>query len=256
MNLGVNARDAMAGSGQLFFGANNVTVDEALALSNPGAHVGPHVRLTVSDTGGGIPPELLDRIFDPFFTTKVAGKGTGLGLSTVLGIVKGHGGFLQVHSELGRGSEFSLYFPAVMAQTEMPAGRPVVAAPPPGRGETILVIDDERAMREISRSFLESQGFHVLVAETGAVGLALYHDHRDAIRVVLTDMMLPGMQGAEVIRELRALNADVRVVAMSGADGEQSGVSKESGRLVFLAKPMSGDELVCAIRTVLAVPGS
>ena len=255
MNLGVNARDAMAGSGQLRIGASNVTVDAALAQANPGAHPGPHVRVAVSDTGSGIPPELLQRIFDPFFTTKVAGKGTGLGLSTMLGILKGHGGFLQVHSEPGRGTEFSLYFPAVLEQTATPTGA-LPTPPPSGRGETILVIDDENAMREIARTLLEAQGYRVLTAENGTTGLALYREHRATVSVVLIDLMLSGIQGAEVIKELRTLNPDVRVVAMSGVGGEEPGVGEESGRLIFLAKPMTGDDLIRAVQTAIVAPAT
>lgn len=253
MNLGVNARDAMPGGGRLHFAARNLMVDDKLAQANPGAHPGPHVLITVTDSGSGIPPELIDRIFDPFFTTKVAGKGTGLGLSTVMGIVNGHGGFLQVKSELGRGTEFRIYFPAVVAKAAARAGV-VKPRPPRGQGETILVIDDEANVREITSAILRAYGYRVLAASNGPDGLALYREHRAEVRAVLTDMMMPAMQGEEVIRELRLLTPDVRVVAMSGVLLERTGVIETPGPLAFLAKPMTADELVRAIQSVLVNP--
>lgn len=254
MNLGVNARDAMPAGGRLRIGARNVTVNDLLAQSNPGARPGPHVLITVTDSGGGIPPELINRIFDPFFTTKVAGKGTGLGLSTVLGIIKGHGGFLQVQSKTGEGTEFSLYFPAVVAKREASAAsvKPLVVH---GNGETVLVIDDEPSVRDVVRALLKIYGYTPLMASDGPSGLALYREHRDQIKVVLTDMMMPGMQGVDVIRELRQLNPEVRIVAMSGVVSESTEITEEPGRLGFLPKPMTGAELIGALQRVLPVSG-
>lgn len=254
MNLCVNARDAMVGGGQLRIAARNISVSDALAQSNPGAHPGPHVLLTVADSGSGIPRELIDRIFDPFFTTKVAGKGTGLGLSTVMGIVKAHGGFLQVQSEMGRGTEFSLFFPSVAGTVET-AVVEAKAELPRGHGETVLVIDDEPAVREVVRSLLKIYGYAPLVAEDGASGIALFRERQPDVSVVVTDMMMPGIQGPEVIRELRAINPDVRVVAMSGVISERGEISEDPGRLVFLAKPMTGAELLGAVQRVIRSPG-
>ncbi|MDI1335806.1 MAG: response regulator [Lacunisphaera sp.] len=251
MNLGVNARDAMPQGGRLQFRARNVVVDGSLAQAHPGAQPGPHVLITVADTGSGIPPEWLNRIFDPFFTTKVAGKGTGLGLSTVLGIVKSHGGFLQVESELGRGTEFSLYLPAVQVRAAPPTV-PVPVAPPRGGGETILVIDDESGVRKIIQALLGARGYRVLVADSGPAGLSVYQQHQGSVRVVVTDIMMPGMQGTELIRQLKALDPEVRIVAVSGVIGEKTAVTEEPGRLVFLPKPMTGTALVLAIQSVLA----
>ncbi|HEY4247320.1 MAG TPA: response regulator [Lacunisphaera sp.] len=250
MNLCVNARDAMAGGGRLRIAAQNVSVSEALALSNPGAHPGPHVLLTVADSGSGIPRELIDRIFDPFFTTKVAGKGTGLGLSTVMGIMKAHGGFLQVQSELGRGTEFSLFFPSVAGTVETAVAE-TKAELPRGHGEMVLVIDDEPAVREVVRSLLKIYGYAPVVAEDGASGIALFREQQPNVGVVVTDMMMPGIQGPEVIRELRSINPDVRVVAMSGVISERGEVSEDPGRLIFLAKPMTGAELLGAVQRVI-----
>ncbi len=250
MNLCVNARDAMPKGGKLRIGARNVTVDESVAHSNPGAHAGPHVLLSVSDTGTGIPRELIDRIFDPFFTTKVAGKGTGLGLSTVQGIVRAHGGFLQVESVLGRGTEFNLYFPAVISKPSAPVIESK-ANMPRGQGETILVIDDEPSVRDVVKSLLKIYGYSPLVANDGVSGLAIYREQQARIRVVITDMMMPGMQGPEVVRGLRALNPEIRVVAMSGVVSERSEITEEPGKLVFLPKPMTGAELLGALQRVM-----
>ncbi len=195
MNLGVNGRDAMPRGGRLCISARNVTVSEALAKSNPGARSGPHVLITVMDTGSGIPPELINRIFDPFFTIKVAGKGTGLGLSTAMGIMKGHGGFLQVQSEAGRGTEFSLYFPAVLTEAEGVVSTGVTDLPR-GHGETVLVIDDGPAVRAVVHALLKAHGYNSLMAADGPSGLVLFREHQSIVKAVITDMMMPGIQGA------------------------------------------------------------
>jgi PAS domain S-box-containing protein len=250
MNLGVNARDAMPNGGQLLIKAANCPVDDNLAQANPGAQTGPHVLITVTDTGTGIPPELLHRIFDPFFTTKAAGKGTGLGLSTVLGIVKSHGGFMQVQSELGRGTEVRIYLPATVSQAESPTS-PADEPPVRGHGEIVLVIDDESAVREITGTLLEEHGYHVLLAENGSEGLAQFRQHQAEVSVVITDMMMPGMQGAEVIQELRLLKPGVGIVAMSGVLREGSKLTEESDRLIILRKPMTAQDLMRALLRLL-----
>ncbi|HVW20602.1 MAG TPA: response regulator [Opitutaceae bacterium] len=248
MNLCVNARDAMPGGGTLAVRAHNLQVDEALARAN-GAQPGPYVAISVADTGSGIPPEIIERIFDPFFTTKAAGKGTGLGLSTVLGIVRSHGGFLQVQSEVGRGTEFRLFFPAVEASAapEVKAE----AALPRGRGETVLLIEDEEGVRKIVRALLESRGYKVIAASDGATGVALYRDHRAEVDVVLTDMMMPGLQGKQVVASLREINPVVKIVVMSGVLGDSDGLEEQPGQLTFLQKPMTADQLLKAFRRVL-----
>jgi len=247
MNLGVNARDAISGNGTLRIAAANCRVSAEQARANQGAQPGPYVRVTVSDTGCGIPPEVIDRIFDPFFTTKAAGKGTGLGLSTVQGIVKSHGGFLEVQSELGRGTEFRIYFPATQP---CPSPRP-----PPlgsrarlqGAGETLLLIEDDPGVRAVMGLLLTSGGFRILSAENGTAGLELYRQYRPLIAAVLTDLMMPGLQGGDVIRALRQINPEVRVIAMSGVLIAGAEIVEEPGRLVFMAKPMSADDLVAAL---------
>ncbi|HVU17867.1 MAG TPA: PAS domain S-box protein [Candidatus Didemnitutus sp.] len=252
MNLGVNARDAMPEGGRLRIAAANTVVDEGMIRAHPGARTGPHVLLTVSDTGTGIPPHVLERIFDPFFTTKPAGKGTGLGLSTVIGIVRADGGFLDVSSRVGEGTEFRLYFPAV---SETAAAETTVIGPAPAKagGETILVIDDEESIRAIAEALLMAAGYRVLLAADGPAGVALFREKPSRISAVLTDIMLPGMQGAELVGELRSIDPDVRVVAMSGIVGETSGLKEEPGRLKFLQKPMTGLEVIRALQSVRPV---
>lgn len=251
MNLGVNARDAMSGSGLLKFRARNVAIDAPLAQATPGARPGAHVLITVTDNGSGIPPEVIDRVFDPFFTTKAPGKGTGLGLSTVLGIMKGHGGFLQVESAVGLGTEFLLYFPAgTGAKTPlMPTKSDAPATS--GHGEFILLIDDEDGIREVLKALLEAHGYQVRTAPDGTKGLAIYREHSQEIALVLTDMMMPGIQGPAVIQQVRQINPDARVIAMSGISDENSRQSAIRDRTGFLAKPMTGEELLRAVREAL-----
>ncbi|HRE82308.1 MAG TPA: response regulator [Opitutaceae bacterium] len=251
MNLGVNARDAMNGSGVLKVRTRNVLVDTQLAQATPGAKTGPHVLVSVGDNGSGIPPEVINRIFDPFFTTKAAGKGTGLGLSTVLGIVKAHGGFLQVESAPGLGTEFLLYFPAASSRTAPAVPRQLPQTALKGGGESILLIDDEEGVREILQALLMAHGYQVRVASDGAEGLALYRKHRDEIDLVLTDMMMPGMQGTGVLHEIRRLNPTARLIAMSGISDESSRSAAAKEQTFFLAKPMTGEELLRAVREAL-----
>lgn len=250
MNLGINARDAMPDGGRLLFRALNVQVGESQARAHPGIEPGLFVLIAVEDTGTGIPPDIIERIFDPFFTTKGAGKGSGLGLSTVLGIVKSHGGFMEVDSELGRGTQFNLYFPAVTATAlSRPAETPV--APPRGEGETILVIDDEADVREVVQALLETSGYKVVLAADGMSGLALYGKERAKIAAVITDMMMPAMQGPQVLKELQRLNPDVKVVAMSGVLGNNSNIREVPGRVLLLQKPMTGVTLLQTVHRLL-----
>ncbi|MBI5383915.1 MAG: response regulator [Verrucomicrobia bacterium] len=250
MNLCVNARDAMPQGGLLTLAAENVRLDDASARRIPNAKFGPYVLWRVADTGTGIPPEIIDRIFDPFFTTKEVGKGTGLGLSTVLGIVRGHSGCLQVESQPGQGTQFSLYLPALEAPEPNPIKRP--APPPPGRGELILVVDDEESVRTATGKLLEKHGYRVLSAAGGTQAVELFQQHQAEMGAVLTDLMMPQMDGVALVRVLRRLEPRVKVLATSGlaVDPLLSAV-REAGVSVFLRKPCDAFTLLEKVRTVL-----
>lgn len=249
MNLAVNARDAMVNGGTLSIAAENLVIDENYTQMNLDAQVGPYVVITISDTGTGIPRALLDRIFEPFFTTKELGKGTGLGLSTVHGIIKKHGGFINVCSEVGRGTQFKVYLPAVQ-QTE--TQQAVEVELPPGRGELILVVDDEVAIRDVTKAALETYGYKVLVANDGIEAIAQYVQHKKEISVVLMDMMMPSMDGLKTIPILKKLNPLVNIIAVSGlASNERVGVAMDAGVKAFVAKPYTAQELLRTLHSVL-----
>lgn len=213
---------------------------------------GPHVMLSVTDQGTGIPPALLNKIFDPFFSTKEQGKGTGLGLATVSTIVRSHGGFLKVYSEEGRGTTFRLYFPA---EREGAADHAThnAHAPPRGRGELILVVDDEAAVRSVTEQTLTSFGYRVALASSGAEALSFYAEHGKEVALVLTDIMMPIMDGLQMIRILVKMNPRIRIIASSGLEDEQRALASAGGVGVkhFLAKPFSTDRLLRTIRNTL-----
>jgi PAS domain S-box-containing protein len=237
MNLVINARDAMPHGGTLSIEAERVEVDATELSGQPQAVPGPHVLIAISDTGAGIPPELLERVFEPFFTTKETGKGTGLGLSTVLGIVKSHSGFVRVESELERGTSFAVYLPARAEDSPRELASAPRAEPPRGRGELVLLVDDEALILAIAHKSLEAFGYRVLTASDGAQALRLYVEHQHDVAVVLTDMGMPVMDGAGLARELQKLNPNVRVIAMSGLD--LGGTLARAGIQHFLPKPFT-----------------
>ena len=251
LNLCINARDAMPGGGTLTLSASNMLLDEHFAGMNIDARPGPHVIIQVEDTGTGMPPELIDRIFEPFFTTKEPGKGTGLGLSTTLAIVKSHGGLVRVHSEAGVGTQFRVYLPA---QATIAASNDAAAEMdlPLGNGELVMVVDDEAAVRAITRETLEAFGYRVLLAADGIEASALYALHEDDVSVVLTDMMMPIMDGTATIHVLKSLNPKVRIIAASGlnADGMQDKAAR-AGASHFLPKPYTAQTLLTALGGVL-----
>jgi two-component system cell cycle sensor histidine kinase/response regulator CckA len=253
MNLCVNARDAMPQGGTLSLSAENVSLDERAARSNPKARPGPYVLIKVSDTGTGIPPEVMDRMFDPFFTTKGLGHGTGLGLSTTLSIVESHGGFVDVYSEVDHGTAFNVFLPALPAGSAERAAAAAETAPP-GSGELVLVVDDEPSILEITRETLEDNGYRVLTAPNGRAALAAYDRHRGEVRVVLTDMSMPLMDGAATIKALLALDPDARIIACSGLRSDP-GAEQVKGLKVkaFLTKPYTASTLLATLQKVLAV---
>ena len=251
MNLCVNARDAMPEGGSISIQAENVFVDENYARMHIEAKAGRFVMITVSDTGPGMSSEIQSRIFEPFFTTKEMTKGTGLGLSTALTIVKSHGGFINVYSELHRGSRFSVYLPAIDTAEATEAGA-LQTDLPLGKGELVLVIDDEESIREITRSTLETFGYNVLTANDGTEALAIYADKKNEIAVVLTDMVMPFMDGPATIRALQRMNPRVRIIAASGLGaGQRAGEGVLEGVSVFLNKPYTAEKLLKTLAQVL-----
>jgi CheY-like chemotaxis protein len=245
MNLCVNARDAMPEGGNLQIIAQNFMVDEQYARMHIDAKVGAYVVVTVADTGMGIPPEIIHRVFDPFFTTKEVGKGTGLGLSAVLGIVKSHGGFIDVQSEVNKGSVFKVFLPAIESPTQETDDDLELLT---GEQELILVVDDEAAITEITKTTLETYNYRVLTASDGIEAIALYAEYKDEIAGVLMDIMMPTMDGTTIIPLLRRLNPNVYVLAMSGLNSTEvvSQVQK-LGFQGFLSKPFTTKELLWAL---------
>jgi PAS domain S-box-containing protein len=246
MNLCVNARDAMPHGGTLTVSAQFSDLSQADMSIHPLAKPGAYVAVSVSDTGHGIPRELVDRIFEPFFTTKESGKGTGLGLSTVAGIAKSHGGFVTVYSETGRGSLFKVYFPVgTTAPAETINGS--ATEMPIGRQQLVLIVDDEHAIRQSIAQTLERNGYRVLTSSDGRDALTLFLQYRSSIRLLVTDVMMPRMGGLGLIRSVRALEPKLHIVAMSGLNDEDRRTElAELGVSTVLAKPCSPRELLDA----------
>lgn len=214
LNLAINARDAMPHGGNLTLSVENFDVDDHYASMTPGAKAGPHVMMQVSDTGTGIPRHVIDKIFDPFFTTKGVGLGTGLGLSTALGIVKSHEGFMHVYSEAGHTS-FKVFLPAAQGDDFSPEA-PSPVDIPTGKGQMILVVDDELGIREVAQAVLVKHGYKVLVAEDGPAALALLARYSSEIQVMLTDMVMPFMDGLTLVRTVRKMEPDIKVILSTG----------------------------------------
>jgi two-component system, cell cycle sensor histidine kinase and response regulator CckA len=250
MNLAVNARDAMPNGGVLNLEAQNVCIDEAFARMNLEAHPGTYVMITVADNGMGIPAELVERIFEPFFTTKAVGKGTGLGLSTSLGIVKNHGGFVEVCSDVDQGAQFKVYLPTMADEVLPIAPAPMVLR---GNNELILIVEDETAIQQVTSTALIDNHYRTLIASDGIEAIALYAERKQEIALVLMDIMMPSLDGLSAIRALQKLNPAVKVVAMSGL-ATHSQVTEASGDAVkaFLAKPYTMSELLDTLHQVLA----
>jgi hypothetical protein len=240
----------MPNGGSLSVCAENLFVDENYARMNLDARVGSYVVVTVVDTGTGIPAKVLERIFDPFFTTKEIGKGTGLGLSTAMGIVKSHGGFINVSSTVGR-TQFQVFLPAVEATATMPA--PDLEMPK-GHGELILVVDDEASIREITQTTLEAHGYKVSAVSDGIEAIAHYAQHKKEISLVVMDWMMPSMDGLTAIHILQKMNPAANIIAVSGlvVSPDKVAYAAEVGVKAFLAKPYTARELLNSINGVLS----
>jgi PAS domain S-box-containing protein len=252
LNLCVNARDAMPGGGTLTLEAQRVAVDAVFASSLPDAKPGDYVMLRVRDTGTGIPPEILDRVFEPFFTTKGLNKGTGLGLSNVMGIVKGHGGFVQVESKVGQGSTFAAYLPAGDAEGNT-ASADKAELEFRGQGETILFVDDEGIVRDTVRAVLRRLNFQVVTAIDGADGLIHAVEHRDDLRAIITDLHMPHMDGLNFVRALRRILPDIPVVVASGLMEEAvASELRTLGVTSRLDKPFTESQLAAVLQSIFA----
>jgi PAS domain S-box-containing protein len=252
LNLCVNARDAMPGGGSLIISAENRTLDDHYVGMNAQAKAGRYVNISVTDSGSGIPQKIIDRIFEPFFTTKELNKGTGLGLSTVLAIVKSHEGIVNVYSEPGKGTTFNVYLPAKENSSEPKTKQTPEAILPHGNGETILVVDDETSILKITRQTLEAFGYGVLSAQDGAEAVAIYAENRNQIAVVLTDMMMPIMDGTSLIRVLLRIDPAIRIIKSSGLSSNfNENRFPEAAVKHFLAKPYTAETLLKTIRAIL-----
>lgn len=249
-NLCVNSRDAISGVGEVALETGSIAIDAEFCARHPDAIPGEYVFLAVSDNGCGMDKETLAQVFEPFFTTKGLGKGTGIGLATVYGIVKQNNGFIYAYSEPGKGATFKVYLPAIAAEVDAAVASKAKA--PGGRGETILLVEDEKSLRATCSLFLEILGYHVLVAETPGDALKLTAQHPGDIHVLLTDVVMPGMDGLQLAKRICAIKPGVKVLYMSGYTADviaRRGVLDEG--VQFLAKPFSRDDLARKVRQVL-----
>jgi len=252
LNLAVNARDAMPKGGELFISSTETEVTPSDARQNPEARVGRFVCLTVADTGVGMDAQVLSRIFEPFFTTKEVGKGTGLGLATVYGITKLHRGWIEVSSEVNKGSAFKIFLPATSKPTDAPAAEPVEKEIC-GGNEALLLVEDEPELRSLARQILECYGYRIFEARTGAEALKLWPQHAQEIDLLLTDIVMPeGITGWELAGQLRAERPDLKVICASGYSIDLLSKQFDSpGAFRFLQKPFKPQTLALAVRECL-----
>ncbi|WP_071189940.1 PAS domain-containing protein [Trichormus sp. NMC-1] len=249
MNLAVNARDAMPEGGNLQIAAENLFIDQAYTRMHLESKVGTYIVITVTDTGMGMPPEILDRIFEPFFTTKEVGAGTGLGLSTLLGIIKSHDGFVTVSSEVGKGSTFKIFLPSVEV-AQIPSIENLEMAS--GQGELILVVDDEPDIRNVATIILEQYNYRTMTASNGIEAIALYAQHKQEISAVLMDMMMPEMDGMTAIRTLQTIDPKVQVIASSGLS--TTDILPQADKMTVqavLLKPYTANQLLQNLNNIL-----
>jgi CheY-like chemotaxis protein len=253
MNLTVNARDAMPAGGQLMIETGNVEVAQHEFPPGSIGAPGPHVRLTVRDTGVGMDEKTSQHIFEPFFTTKEKGRGTGLGLSTVYGIVSQWQGFLKVRSEPGKGSEFSIYLPLDLSVNAQPNASAAEAGAPRAVSETVLVVEDQDIVREFVVESLRMKGYEVLEARNGADALKIVQSNRAGIDLMMTDVLMPGMRGQELAARARAVCPSMKVLFMTGyADGSIEGIEGPGdAKAEVLMKPFSAEALEARVRDLL-----
>ena len=250
MNLATNARDAMPDGGRLVIQTDTVNLDNLGAEAHISRNAGMYAELTVSDTGVGMDQGTKGKIFEPFFTTKEVGKGTGLGLSMVYGMIKQHNGNINVYSELGKGTTFKIHLPLVQKKRE------AIAEPlqtlPVGKGETIIIAEDERQVRESMRLFLQKNGYKVIEAKNGEEAVSKFKENRGAVSLVLLDVIMPVKNGREAYEEIKGIEPGVKTIFMSGYTDDiisQKGILEEG--VDFISKPINPDTLMRKIRDVL-----
>ena len=250
LNLGVNAQHAMPNGGQFLIETSNVSLSDEYVSVHLGAKPGKYVLLTVSDTGMGIQPDVLDRIFEPFFTTKTDGEGTGLGLSMVHGIVSQHGGYIRCYSEPGKGASFKIYLP--VSACELLPDLTVTREMPAFGTETVLLVDDDERIRDMGRQLIRMGGYQVIVARSGEEALEIYAARKKEISLIILDLIMPGMGGDRCLQELLRVDPDVRVLLASGysENGVTVGANRTGAR-GFLRKPYDAKDVLIAIRRVL-----
>jgi two-component system, cell cycle sensor histidine kinase and response regulator CckA len=250
MNLAVNARDAMPEGGKLLLETAKVSIDEEFVRTHLEAKLGPHVLLTVTDTGSGIDKDTLQHIFEPFYTTKGVGAGTGLGLAMVHGIVRHHGGHIKCYSEPGKGTTFKIYFPALISEEE--EAQTIERPMPRGGSETILLVDDEEFIRDLGSRILTKAGYKVITASDGKEALEVYQHSSDKISLVILDLIMPKMGGKQCLEGLMGLNPSIKVIMASGYSA--NGPTKDAlsaGARGFVNKPYDIRQVLEVVRRVL-----
>jgi len=264
VNLAVNARDAMPDGGKLTVRTGNVSSEESAHLAYKGMPAADYVRIDISDTGTGIPADIVDKIFEPFFSTKEVGKGTGLGLSTVYGIVKQTGGFIYVNSEAGQGTSFHIFLPRHHAEAEAqadaaaavgaakePAAEPKPRADLTGQG-TILLVEDEEGLRSLNARGLRSRGYSVIEASNGVEALEALEEKDGAVDLVVSDVVMPEMDGPTLLREMRKRNPNLKIIFVSGYAEEAFDKSlPENEQFAFLPKPFALSALVEKVKETM-----
>ena len=252
INICLNARDAMPSGGTLKIVTGNQTLSKGIAFKQRGWKEGDFVKITLSDTGGGMNQEIQSQIFEPFFTTKEPGRGTGLGLSMVYGIIQNHGGYIDLKSEPGQGTSFELFLPAV-PEVIIEEFSPLPPEPFNTKGsETILIVDDEEVIRQLGADILEDEGYRIILASRGEEAIQIYQDHRDDIALVVLDWVMPGLGGKETFFKLRDINPKIKVLLSSGySTNKEVGEILKEGVEGFVQKPYRDEELIKQVREIL-----